>query len=192
MILSYVFDSRRKTCGTSPTNEQIDWPEPWRVNFKRNLNQRVNSFYSRKNLYNLNFLVFSWAFLLNGEFPISLFWGHPGCEVPHMLRVPYIFLPFPFRQERVSLQFVNRLFLALREVICERHSRQHFSADFFQPISESIGKWIQPVEQVSEAIQKHVEPVEPCVEPIQKHVEPVEPLHYEGINFLRFSWNCRF
>ena len=26
---------------------------------------------------------------------------------------------------------MNRLFLALREVICERHSRQHFSADLF-------------------------------------------------------------
>ena len=28
-------------------------------------------------------------FLLNGEFPISLFWGHPGCEVPQMAK----FLP---------------------------------------------------------------------------------------------------
>ena len=31
------------------------------------------------------FLSFSYIFLLNREFPISPFWGHPGCEVPHLL-----------------------------------------------------------------------------------------------------------
>jgi hypothetical protein len=29
-------------------------------------------------------LVFSWAFMINGKFPISPFWGHPGCEVCHL------------------------------------------------------------------------------------------------------------
>ena len=27
---------------------------------------------------------FSYVFLLKREFPISLFGGHPGCEVPHL------------------------------------------------------------------------------------------------------------
>ena len=30
------------------------------------------------------FHMLSYVFLLNREFPINPFWGHPGCEVPHV------------------------------------------------------------------------------------------------------------
>ena len=33
------------------------------------------------------FVVFPWFCYLTGEFPISPFWGHPGCEVPQVWKL---------------------------------------------------------------------------------------------------------
>ena len=43
--------------GTSPTTEQIDWPEHDRINFKKTPDYRINSLTCKKKLYIRMFLV---------------------------------------------------------------------------------------------------------------------------------------
>ena len=64
--------------GTSPTNEQLDWPEHYRISLERALDNRINSVYSRKRYVFATFSSFLWFFLLNREFRFGPFGGPPG------------------------------------------------------------------------------------------------------------------
>ena len=66
------------TWGTSPTDEQIDWPEHYRINFKRRLAYRINSvFIITTYIFICSFIVFLWLSYKTGNCLLP-FWGPLG------------------------------------------------------------------------------------------------------------------